>query len=81
MLVTFNVKDFPLESVATFDIEIVHPDDFLLDQLDLYPGPTVGTFRQLVETYDAPEMTSEDLLLSLSRTVPGFSAALRDHLD
>lgn len=81
VLVTFNVKDFPPESVATFDIEIVHPDDFLLDQLDLYPGPTVGTFRQLVETYDSPEMTSEDLLLSLSRTVPGFSAALRDHLE
>lgn len=81
VLVTFNVKDFPQESVATFDVEVVHPDDFLLDQLDLYPGPTVGTFRQLVETYDSPEMTNEDLLLSLSRVVPGFSAALRDHLD
>jgi hypothetical protein len=42
VLVTFNLKDFPDESVAAYDIEIVHPDEFLLDQLDLYPGPTVA---------------------------------------
>ncbi|WP_210415863.1 PIN domain-containing protein [Humibacter ginsenosidimutans] len=38
VLVTFNVRDFPPESIASHDLEIVHPDNFLLDQLDLYPG-------------------------------------------
>ena len=33
---TFNLKDFPDESVAAYDIEVVQPDRFLLDQLDLY---------------------------------------------
>lgn len=36
-LVTFNVSDFDLESVAPFDVEVVHPDDFVLDLLDLHP--------------------------------------------
>lgn len=37
-LVTFNVKDFPEGCLSTTDVEVVHPDEFLLDQLDLYPG-------------------------------------------
>lgn len=36
-LVTFNLADFPSESLAPFEVEVVHPDDFLLDQLDLHP--------------------------------------------
>ena len=38
VLVTFNLGDFPDISTAAHDITVVHPDDFLLDQLDLYPG-------------------------------------------
>lgn len=37
VIVTFNIKDFPPESVEDFGITVVHPQDFLLDQLDLYP--------------------------------------------
>jgi predicted nucleic acid-binding protein len=40
VLVTFNTDDFPDTSTAAYDITVVHPDDFLLDQLDLYPGHT-----------------------------------------
>lgn len=43
VLVTFNTGDFPAESVEQYDITVVHPDDFLLDQLDSYPGATIGT--------------------------------------
>jgi predicted nucleic acid-binding protein len=42
VLVTFNIGDFPDTSTAAYDITVVHPDDFLLDQLDLYPGHTVA---------------------------------------
>lgn len=34
-IVTFNTKDFPARSLADFDIEPTHPDEFLLDLLDL----------------------------------------------
>ena len=32
-------------ATAPYDIAVVTPDDFLLDQLDLYPGVTVGALR------------------------------------
>lgn len=35
MIVTHNTKDFPSEYLDTFHIEVQHPDDFLLCQIDL----------------------------------------------
>lgn len=81
VLVTFNLKDFPAESVAAYDIEIVHPDKFLLDQLDLYPGPTAGVLRQLIEDYSSPTLEMEDLLVRLADAgVPEFASAVRRYL-
>jgi predicted nucleic acid-binding protein len=74
VLVTFNLKDFPPESTAAFEIEVVHPDDFLLDQLDLFPGAVVGTLRHLVETYTSPPLSMDEILQSLTRAgVPKFA--------
>jgi hypothetical protein len=38
VIVTFNVRDFPEPALKPYDILAVHPNDFLLDQLDLYPA-------------------------------------------
>ena len=74
VLVTFNLKDFPVESTERFEIEVVHPDDFLMDQLDLFPGLTMGTLEHLVATYDEPPLTMEELLQILARAgVPKFA--------
>ena len=62
VLVTFNTDDFPGTSTAAYDITVVHPDDFLLDQLDLYPGHTVAALRDQARSYSAPAMSIEDLL-------------------
>jgi hypothetical protein len=37
-IVTVNIRDFPAPSVESFEIEIIDPDTFLLDQLDLAPA-------------------------------------------
>jgi hypothetical protein len=39
-IITANAKDFPATALAPLGLEAVHPDDFLLDQLDLSP-PTI----------------------------------------
>jgi predicted nucleic acid-binding protein len=81
VLVTFNIRDFPADSVAAYDIEVVSPDRFLLDQLDLYPGATVGTLRQLVADYSRPELSIDDLLVILAGAgVPEFARAVGPHL-
>jgi hypothetical protein len=38
VIVTYNLSDFPAETLADFDIEALHPDDFLVRLLDLAPG-------------------------------------------
>jgi predicted nucleic acid-binding protein len=81
VLVTFNVTDFPEASVTPYDIEVVSPDDFLLDQLDLYPGLTVAALQAQAASYISPPMTVEDLLGRLAAAgIPRFAAEARRHL-
>jgi predicted nucleic acid-binding protein len=81
VLVTFNTRHFPSSSVEPFDLEVVHPDDFLLDQLDLYHAPTLRALVELVGGYDSPAMTVDDFLLALTRAgVPTFADAARAKL-
>ena len=59
----------------------MHPDDFLLDQLDLYHAPTLRALVELVGGYDSPAMTADDFLLALTRAgVPTFADAARARL-
>lgn len=37
-IITFNTTDFPDRSVEQYAIEVIHPDTFLLDLLDLAPA-------------------------------------------
>ncbi|QHC59920.1 PIN domain-containing protein [Rathayibacter sp. VKM Ac-2760] len=74
VLVTFDLDDFPAESVAEFDLEVRHPDAFLLDQLDLHPGLVLDALQDWSDSCSAPPLTRRDLLLILDRTgVPRFA--------
>ncbi|SFB65137.1 PIN domain-containing protein [Azotobacter beijerinckii] len=35
VIVTFNLKDFPPEVLEPFEVEAMHPDDFIADLFDL----------------------------------------------
>src|SRR5450432_400567 len=37
-IVTFNLADFPADRLAPYNIEAKHPDDFVIDTLDISPG-------------------------------------------
>jgi len=41
VIVTANLKDFPRSALDPYDLDAMGPDDFLLNQLDLYPQQTV----------------------------------------
>jgi predicted nucleic acid-binding protein len=82
VLVTFNVDDFPAESTELYDITLSHPDEFLLDQLDLYPGITLAVLRSQSASYKSPEMTPEELLGRLAAAgTPRFAAEVLRHLQ
>ena len=81
VLVTFNARDFPAESTEPYDITVVSPDDFLLDQLDLYPGHTVAVLRGQAASYASPAMSVEELLGRLAAAgVPRFASEAGRHL-
>lgn len=73
LLVTANLKDFPEHAADPYDIEVVHPDSFLSDQLDLDPGATMSAMADIATAYRAPAMDTMELLRRLRRTVPNFA--------
>lgn len=75
LIVTVNLRDFPPESLAQYDIEAIHPDEFLLDQFDLSPDTTMATVIEQRKSYTRPSFSVTDFYLNLRRTVPKFADA------
>lgn len=82
VLVTFNLDDFPPASLVGFDIEAVHPDQFLLDQLDLYPGAVTNTLAAWSQDCQNPELSTPELLTFLVKSgVPQFATEAFRYID
>lgn len=88
LIVTANLGDFPPEALSQYDIQAVHPDDFLQDQLDLCPEVTIACLGEQRRGYTRPQFTFREFYLSLRKTVPNFTdlavaaeAAARDPND
>ncbi|RSN49236.1 PIN domain-containing protein [Amycolatopsis sp. WAC 04197] len=81
VIVTANLKDFPASALEPHQLEAVHPDDFLLDQLDLYPAATLRCLREQVNALERPPETLSEFLERFERTVPAFSKESRRLLD
>jgi hypothetical protein len=69
LIVTYNRRHFPIESVQPWEIEVQGPTTFLRELYDLEAGLFV---RKLHEQAEAIEIPLERLLRSLLRSVPGF---------
>lgn len=81
VVVTFNTKDFPAAALKPYDLLAVHPDEFLLDQLDLYPGLTLAVLEEQAASYQREPTTVPEVLALLERTgVPQFAAEVHRHL-
>ena len=62
IIVTNNLKDFPLEYLDTFGIKAISPDDFLTDIIDLNPEEALKAFREMVINKKNPEMHEFEVL-------------------
>lgn len=67
VIVTQNLKDFPLTILEPLGIEAKHPDDFLLDQLDLAPDVFCGAIRAIRKRLVNPPYSVEDYLDTLTQ--------------
>jgi predicted nucleic acid-binding protein len=67
VIVTFNLKDFPSESLAPWDVEAVHPDAFVGAQIDLNDRIVYSTVQQIADSRLKPPATVSEILDYLER--------------
>lgn len=80
-IVTENLSDFPAEALAPFDVEAVHPDEFMLGLLDLNAAVVATIFQEQVNDLRKPPTTMADSIgilrrRGLPRTADALAAVL-----
>jgi len=62
MIITYNLKDFPVESLENYGIEAQHPDDFFLNQSDLHLPVFLSSVKNCRNRMKNPPKTSDEYL-------------------
>jgi predicted nucleic acid-binding protein len=67
VIVTNNIGDFPSEYISRFDIEIIDPDTFILNIIDLDPELAVEALTDLVARLKNPPQSIDDVFNTFER--------------
>lgn len=67
VLLTFNLKDFPKESLRGGKVRVLHPDAYLLELLEKEPVTVRGQLKQQARSNRRAPRTFDDLCLALSK--------------
>ncbi|MGH7171409.1 MAG: PIN domain-containing protein [Gemmataceae bacterium] len=82
LIVTYNLTDFPAETLARFDIKAQHPDDVLVGLFDQAPAVVCAAVKRQRESLQNPPKTAEELLATLeSQGLTQAVAQLRQFID
>ena len=77
VIVTTNLKGFPVPYIRTFDVEVQHPDEFVGNLLDLNPAKALEAFRQQVARLKNPPIAAAQVLDNLRKSsLPATAARL-----
>ncbi|MFI6948901.1 PIN domain-containing protein [Streptomyces sp. NPDC050422] len=80
-VVTLNVRDFPADAADPYEIEVLRPDDFLLDLLDLAPVDVFTVLRAQAQSCPREPRDVHGLLDRLAAGgAPQFTAEFRRRL-
>lgn len=61
-IITANLRDFPKDVVSRYDIEVIHPDDFIVNIIDLDEGRALAACRQHRAAMSNTTPTEEEYL-------------------
>ncbi|KAB8286759.1 PIN domain-containing protein [Bifidobacterium ramosum] len=82
VIVTFNLKDFPLDALAEFGLRAVSPDMFLVSIIDGHPEETLRVMNALVSSKKRPPRTMQEEIQHLRATgAPLFASRLEEFLS
>ena len=77
LILTFNLKHFPSESLEQWSIAASHPQDYLLVLYEMEPKQVVGCLGEIA---GRRKLEIEDVLIRLGRVLPCFSSRILDDL-
>lgn len=78
-IVTANLKHFPVSVLAPLNIEVVHPDSFIVAQWDLDPLEAVAAFKRMRARWKQPQASAEDFAAAMERGgLPATAQRLRE---
>ena len=79
-IVTFNMKDFPEDYLAQYDVELIHPDDFIVYQFEFNRGAVLECFkRQRLALKKPPFEQKEFVDMLYSRQLPQTASILKQY--
>ena len=65
LIVTFNLNDYPPKALRPYNLAAQHPDDFILDLLDLHPACALEAAASHRRSLKNPPGTADDYLDTL----------------
>ncbi|MBD2179948.1 PIN domain-containing protein [Planktothrix sp. FACHB-1355] len=78
-IITFNLRDFPNEAIAPYNIQAKHPDDFILDLLSLnYKAVCQAAERQRNRLKNPPKTPDEYLATLVNQGLVQSVARMRE---
>lgn len=66
-IVTFNRKDFPSPALGPYEIDVLHPDDFIYYQVDMAPSICCSAIKQQRLALRNPAVGVDEFLTALQR--------------
>lgn len=80
-IVTMNGKDFPAEVLQLHSIEVLHPDDFVADLIDLAPVRVWQVIEAQAASLKNPPQTPHEVLDALRRHIPQSVGLLEEAMQ
>ena len=66
-IVTFNTKDFPADVLQPYGIEVQHPDEFVMKQLQLQKIPALSAIKKMRARWTNPARPAQELIEAFER--------------
>jgi predicted nucleic acid-binding protein len=66
-IVTFNLKDFPATILRRHNLEVIHPDEFITNQIDLDQAKVVTAAQRCCSRLINPAIDGEEYVAILER--------------
>ncbi|WP_420551133.1 PIN domain-containing protein [Litorivicinus lipolyticus] len=67
VIVTENLKDFPIHVLAPYDLFAIGIDDFIADTIDLAPIDAVTAIRLMRARFRNPKLTPNELMVRIEK--------------